>query len=128
MQADPIAKSFELAAERHPDPAPLIYARLFARFPEMESLFSRDTDGSIRGHMLFMAIENLLEFAGNRGYAANLIEAERINHENLGVPNEVFPAFFEAIRDTVRELISADWTDDMNEAWVDLLGNLRSAP
>jgi len=52
MDADLIIRSFELAAERSSDLTPLVYARLFRDQPEMEALFVRDKDNSIKGEML----------------------------------------------------------------------------
>ncbi|MCC6919974.1 MAG: globin [Alphaproteobacteria bacterium] len=123
---DLIAKSLELAGDRCADPAPLIYARLFARHPDMEHLFWRDTTGSIRGHMLYMALENILDFAGDRSYATNMILAERMNHADLGVPGATFAAFFTAIFETVRELAGADWSPATEAAWQDLLAGLAA--
>lgn len=109
--------SLELAAERAGDITPLVYARLFAAWPEMEALFVRDTDGSVRGQMLSQALEALLDLAGPGHFGANLIAAEIVNHENLGVPPEIFGRFFEAVRDAVAEACGADWTAEMAESW-----------
>jgi len=126
MVAKLIAESLELVGDRCADPAPLVYARLFARFPDMEELFCRDTTGTVRGHMLYMAFESILDFAGDQTYAANMILAERTNHSQLGVPGTTFAAFFVAIFETVRELAGADWSAATEAAWQDLLAGLAA--
>ncbi|MBN9562322.1 MAG: globin [Alphaproteobacteria bacterium] len=124
MDTDLIARSLELVAERHGDPAPLVYARLFADHPDMEALFVRDTAGSVRGQMLMVVIESLLDYIGGDAYSANLIRIERINHEGLGVPPEVFDTFFATVMATFKDLLGEDWTPETDAAWHELLAEL----
>jgi hemoglobin-like flavoprotein len=121
-----ITHSLELVAEKG-DPAPLVYARLFATHPQMEALFVRDTSGAVRGNMLTEALTALLDFADRDAYGGNLMRAEIVNHENLGVPREVFAAFYATIRDTFAELLGAAWTNDIDAAWKDLLSRIDAA-
>ena len=121
---DVVAGSLEALAERAGDPAPFVYDRLFAAYPEMEALFVRDTTGAVRGEMLAMAFECLLDIGGSGAYAANLIAAERMNHDGVGVPPEVFGRFFPLLRDTCRELLGEAWTDEVETAWAEILGKI----
>ena len=75
-----IEASLELAAERGGDLAPAVYARLFARAPQMQALFWRDTSGAIKGEMLAKVFEAILDFTGPRVYAHMLIETEGRNY------------------------------------------------
>ncbi|QUD90559.1 globin [Phenylobacterium montanum] len=124
LDADLIAESLEAAAERCADPAPLVYRRLFARRPEMEALFVRDTDGSVRGEMLSQVFEAILDFIGPRRYAANLIQCEVITHEGYGVPREIFGLFFAAVAEALAEILGPDWTPAIEAAWAALLAEL----
>lgn len=119
-----ITRSFELVAERSPDPAPLIYARLFADHPDMEALFVRDQDGSVRGEMLARVFEALLDFIDRGHYAATLIQCEVVTHEGYGVPPEVFGVFFGTVAAGFREILAEDWTAAMGVAWDELLRRL----
>jgi hemoglobin-like flavoprotein len=121
-RAELIAQSLELVAERHGDPAPQIYARLFAAFPETEALFVRDTTGAVRGEMLAVAFQCVLDVGG--AYAANLIRTERVNHEGVGVPFEAFGQFFPIVMETCRELAGDAWTPQTDAAWASLLTEL----
>ena len=121
-----ITRSLELVAERG-DPTEAVYARVFAAHPEMEPLFVRDTTGSVRGNMLTEALTALLDFADRDAYGSNMMRAEIVNHENLGVPPEVFAAFYRALRDTFAEMLGAAWTNDIDAAWNDLLARIESA-
>ena len=123
-RADLIAQSLDLVAERHGDPGPQIYARLFAAFLETEALFVRDTTGAVRGEMLAVTFQCLLDVTGSGAYAANLIRAERVNHEGVGVPPAAFIRFFPIVMETCRELLGEAWTPEINAAWADLLAEL----
>ena len=127
MAENAIAQSLERVAELCADPAPLVYARLFQAHPGMAELFVRDVSGAVRGHMLATAIENLLDLTDDSPIAATLIQAERVNHENFGVPPDVFPAFFSAMADAFRNVLGAEWTPEIDAAWAGLLTRLTAA-
>lgn len=126
MDAGLITRSFELVAERG-DPTPLVYVRLFAAHPDMERLFVRDTNGLVRGNMLAEAISGILDFIDRDTYGGNLMRIEIVNHENLGVPREVFPVFFTAMRDTFAEMLGRDWDGEIDAAWRALLARIEAA-
>jgi hemoglobin-like flavoprotein len=112
-----IEHSLELVAARVGDPAPLVYARLFAEMPELEALFVRDVTGIVRGNMLTTTLECLVDFAGARAYAHHFVGSERVNHGGLGVPAEMFDRFYATVIATFREVLGADWTAEMDGAW-----------
>jgi len=119
-----VEASLELAAERGGDLAPAVYARLFARQPEMQALFWRDSNNGIRGEMLAKVFEAILDFIGPRTYAHHLIATEVITHEGYDVPREVFATFFGLVAEVVRETCGADWTPAMDAAWTRTLADL----
>lgn len=121
-----ITRSLELVAEKG-DPVALVYARLFASHPQMQALFVRDTNGQVRGNMLAEALTALLDFADRDAYGSNLLRAEIVNHENLGVPREVFATFYRTIRDTFAEVLGTAWTTDIDAAWKNLLARIEVA-
>ena len=128
MNADAAAieQSLELAGERFGDIAPQVYERLFARHPDMQPLFVRDTTGLARGEMLARVIELIFDFLGSDHYASNFVRAEVVTHEGYGVPRDVFPKFFEALATTLRELLDHDWTAAMEASWTTLLARLKA--
>lgn len=125
-QAQQIELSLELLVERCDDPTPHVYARLFAAEPRMEAHFWRDTNGAVRGEMLSRAFEAILDFVGERHYAQHMIGTEMVTHEGYDIPREIFITFFGVIRDTVRDLLGADWTPAFEAAWADLLAELHA--
>ncbi|MBC7637141.1 MAG: globin [Acetobacteraceae bacterium] len=125
MNRDAIVESLELLAARDIDPTRAVYARLFAESPEMEALFIRDHAYSIRGQMVQMVLENLLDYATSQSFGLNMIRAERVNHAGMGVPQEVFGTFFGVVQTTVGQLLGADWTPAMDQAWTELIARLQ---
>jgi hypothetical protein len=49
-----------------------------------------------------------------------------VNREGLGVPPEIFPTFFVAIRDSFRDIAGEAWTPAMESAWSDLVTYLEA--
>ena len=119
-----IHRSFELAAERCEDLTPLVYRRLFREHPEAEAMFRRDGSDPVKGSMLALTIDAMLDFAGDRTGHFRLIECEVSSHDAYGTPRELFGEFFGVIADTMRELLGPDWSPEIEQAWQKLLGEL----
>ena len=114
MSDDAVAASLALLAERVGDPAPLVYARLFARHPEAEALFVMDRGGHVRGQMLATVLEALLDGGERLG---GLVAIERMNHIGYGVAADAFDGFYALLMETVREALGEAWTEAMERAW-----------
>ena len=125
--SDALAASLELVADRCGDPAPLVYDRLFAQQPDMRDLFVGDHAGAARGHMLQMVLETLTNMADGAAWPANMIRAERINHDQLGVPDDVFVTFFAVVHETFRDAAGEAWTSEMEDAWTSVLARAAAA-
>ena len=119
-----IERSFELAAHRCDDLAPLVYRRLHAERPETLTMFRSEGSELVKGSMLAMAIEAILDFAGERSGKFRMIECEVVSHDAYGTPRELFVAFFGVIRDTLRDVLGREWSHDIDEAWERLLADI----
>lgn len=126
MTAALILDTLERAGEACADPAPLIYARLFALRPDFEDLFVMDSDGGVRGSMLETCFNAILGVTENNPTQRVIISSSRFAHDGYGVSAADFNLMFIAIRDTLRELIGADWTAETDAAWTQLLADLAS--
>lgn len=125
IDAEAIHASLELAADKAGDLTPAVFQRLFARFPEMEAEFVRDTNGSVKGEMLARVFEMVFDYVGEGAYAEGMIRNELVTHDGYGVPPDVFALFFEVVADTVRDLDGEGWTPAMSAAWAKLLADFR---
>ena len=119
--ANPIQQSFELAAERCEDLTPLVYRRLFCEHPEAKAMFRREGSELVKGSMLALTIEAVLDFAGERSGNFRMIECEVTSHDAYGTPRELFVAFFAVIAATLREILGEQWSPEMDQAWQGLL-------
>jgi hemoglobin-like flavoprotein len=122
--ANPIERSFELAAERCEDLTPLVYHRLLEKHPETQTMFRREGSELVKGSMLALTIEAILDFAGPRSGKFRMIECEVASHDAYGTPRELFISFFGVIRDTLREVLGREWSCDIDEAWERLLADI----
>jgi hemoglobin-like flavoprotein len=118
---NPIEQSFELAASRCTDLTPLVYPRLFEQHPETRAMFRTQGSELVMGSMLALTIEAILDFAGDRRGQFRLITCEVVSHDGYGTPRELFTAFFAVIRDTLRDLLRDEWSEDIAQAWDRLL-------
>ena len=122
--SNPIERSFELAAERCEDLTPLVYRRLFDAHPEARTMFRTEGSELVKGSMLALTIDAILDFAGERTGHFRLIEAEVCSHDAYGTPRELFVAFFGVIAETVHEIIGPDWSPEIDAAWRTTLGEI----
>ena len=118
---NPIDISFELAASRCEDLTPLVYRRPFDEHPETQAMFRLEGRDLVAGSMLALAIEAILDFAGQRRGHFRLISCEVASHDGYGTPRELFIAFFAIIRDTLRDLLGDQWSIEIARAWDQLL-------
>ena len=118
---NPIEQSFERAAARCADLTPLVYRRLFKRHPETQTMFRSHGSELVKGSMLALTIEAILDFAGMRSGHFRLIACEVASHDAYGTPRDLFIAFFAVIRDTLRDLLGDEWSPDIARAWEQLL-------
>ncbi|MDE2379402.1 globin [Bradyrhizobium sp.] len=119
--ANPIERSFELAAERCEDLTQPVYQRLFRDHPEARAMFRSEGGDLVRGSMLALAVEAILDFAGERSGHFRLIGSEVTSHDAYGTSRALFVDFFRVIRDTLREMLGSAWTGEIDAAWQRLL-------
>ena len=118
---NPIESSFERAATRCADLTPIVYQRLFKEHPETQTMFRSKGSELVKGSMLALTIEAILDFAGPRSGHFRLIACEVASHDAYGTPRELFIAFFAIIRDTLRDLLGDEWSPKIAQAWDTLL-------
>src|ERR1700675_443239 len=124
-ESNPIERSFEIAAERCEDITPLVYRCLHSEHPETLTMFRTEGSEPVKGSMLALTIEAMLDFAGPRTGHFRMIECEISSHDAYGTPRDLFIAFFGVIAATLREVLAADWSPEINAAWRNLLEEIE---
>ena len=123
-----ITRSLERASELHGDPTNAIYERLFEQRPELEALFVLDRTGLIRGNMLAHVFNALIDMDGPRTYGLQFFCNERVTHEGgLGVGAADYDAFLAIVRDTIRDLLGAEWSAEIDAAWRDAFDEIAAS-
>ena len=125
ISSDPIERSFEIAAGRCEDLTPLVYRRLHDEYPETRTMFRTEGSDLVKGSMLALTIEAILDFAGPRNGHFRLIECEISSHDAYGTPRDLFIAFFGIIASSLREILGDDWSGEIDAAWRNLLGEIE---
>ncbi len=123
--SNPIERSFEIAAKRCEDLTPLVYERLHREHPETGTMFRTEGSELVKGSMLALTIEAMLDFAGPRTGHFRMIECEISSHDAYGTPRDLFIAFFGVIAGTLREILGADWTPEIDAAWQRMLEEIK---
>jgi hypothetical protein len=114
---DLLHTTLEQVVQRIGDPAPRVFARLYAEAPEVQALFLNDSSGSVRAEMFLRALECLQDAAGPGLYGAALVGAEHQTHLGYGVDSAQFQRFFVLIVDEFRSALGADWSPAHEAAW-----------
>jgi len=123
--ANPIELSFELAAERCEDLTPLVYERLHREYPETRAMFRTEGSELVKGSMLSITIESILDLAGERSGKFRMIECEVSSHDAYGTPRNLFLAFFAVIAASLRQVLRAEWSEEIDAAWQQLLAEIE---
>lgn len=119
--------TLDLVARRAGDPAPLVFARLFAESPDLQALFCNDASGAVRAEMFLRAVECLQDAAGARQFSAGLVAAEHLTHQGYGVPAAQFQRFFHLVVEVFRDVLGADWSAEIDAAWARALQRVAQA-
>jgi hemoglobin-like flavoprotein len=123
--SNPIERSFEIAASRCADLTPLVYERLHREHPETKTMFRTEGSELVKGSMLALTIEAMLDFAGPRTGHFRMIECEISSHDAYGTPRDLFIAFFGVIAGTLREVLGTDWSAEIDAAWRQMLDEIE---
>ena len=83
------------------------------------------TGGAPNGCRRFFARGAILpDYLGDQFHGANLIQIERVNHEELGVAPEVFDTFHATVVASFKEISGTDWTTEMEAVWSHVVDDL----
>ena len=109
--------TLDRVAEHIGDPAPQVFERLFARWPELQGQFCNDPAGSVRGEMFHRALECLLDAAATSRFVAGFVSAQHIGHLDYGVSTVQFMHFFDTLVEVFKDALGDEWTPQIDAAW-----------
>ena len=91
---------------------------------EAEAMFRSEGSDLVKGSMLALTIDAILDFAGERSGNFRMIECEVSSHDAYGTPRELFVAFFRRDRGDAARILGTDWSPEIEEAWRKLLAEI----
>jgi hemoglobin-like flavoprotein len=115
-EIDLVLHSFELAAESGEDITQRVHETFIAANPELGELMDH-MDEHMLGRMMEEVLTVLMaeEAGSQRGY----LHFEVDSHRAYGVKQSMYPQFLSAVRDAIRTMLGADWSQDFEAAWVE---------
>lgn len=114
-EIDLITQTLEICAERSGDIVPPVFERFFELDENARALMNH-SDQHMQGRMFESVLELLMsdEHFGTGKY----LEWELDNHiDAYQATPRMYAAFFEAVRDIVRDGVGGDWRDEFAQAW-----------
>ena len=121
--SDPVYQSLELLAEKDIDVTEQVYRKYFEVSPASGALMEY-VDPGPRGKMMDEIFRLLMveDYSEEEGY----LNWEVDNHEiAYSVRPEMYEPLFGALIEAVKESLGADWSAEMERAWLDRTSTLR---
>jgi hemoglobin-like flavoprotein len=113
-----LEKSFVQASGDGAHLAERFYARLFERYPAVKPLFAHTSMRRQQQH-LTSALTMVIEHLRAPDQVTTALEALAARHVSYGA----FPSHYQAVTttllDTLKEILGADWTAELDDAWHD---------
>lgn len=111
---DRVVESFERAAEVAGDITPAVYEHFYLRCPAAREVTAH-LDPHMKGRMLEEVIELLLQPPDAIDDAQLAFETS--NHRSYGTDPSHYRPLLEAVRDSLREALGAEWSSEVDAAW-----------
>jgi hemoglobin-like flavoprotein len=119
LDAALLRSSLELVSGREALITLRFYEILFARYPEVEPLFSRNREEQAK--MLQESIVAVLDHLEQPDWLQTELHTLGKRHVGYGVTAEMYPKVAESLIATLAEIAGDDWTPEMGVAWTDAL-------
>ena len=87
-------------------------------------MFRSQGSDLVKGSMLALTIDAILDFAGEQSGNFRMIQCEIQSHDAYGTSPELFGQFFGVIAATMRDVLGPDWSPEIDGAWQRLLIDL----
>lgn len=108
--------TLEQALSAEEDFPRLFYATLFARHPQLRSLFQRNSPGA-QQKMFAQKLTAVVDHLDDPAWAQRELSALAQSHVGYGVTHEMYPWVGEALIDALRVSCGAAWSEEADRAW-----------
>lgn len=116
LNVDLLVSSFQLVVEREPNLTHRFYDLLFARYPQAQELFGRNTREK-QEQMLTDALVAVVDHLEDAPWLEETLTGLGRKHEEYGVRSEMFPWVGECLLATLADVAGEAWSEEHNQAW-----------
>jgi hemoglobin-like flavoprotein len=121
LDAALLRSSFDTILERQPQITPRFYEILFARYPQVKSLFGARSNQQ-QAEMLQAALVAVLDKLEDASWLEQTLGAMGEKHLDYGVTDEMYEWVGTSLLATLAEVAGDDWTAELEAAWQAALG------
>jgi hemoglobin-like flavoprotein len=120
-----LRSSFELVVERAPDITHRFYDILFARYPQVRPLFSRNSRDK-QEQMLTQALVLVMEHLEDAAWLTSTLAGLGAKHVDYGVTREMYGWVGECLLAALADAAGPAWNAELAQAWTDAYGAIAS--
>jgi hemoglobin-like flavoprotein len=118
LETQLLRSSFETVIEREPVITARFYEILFARFPQAQALFGRNSTVA-QQQMLQQSLVAVIHNLDDPDWLRSTLHALGAKHVDYGVTEPMFDWVGAALLATLEEILGDDWNADVARAWQD---------
>ena len=118
LDVDRLEYCFAKIKDRGAEFSATFYRTLFADYPEVKPLFQQ-ADMQEQGKKLFASLAVVVKNLRSPESLASRLRAMGERHVNYGVCANHYPMVGEAMLKSFEEILGADWTPELKQAWTD---------
>lgn len=121
LKVEVLRNSLEIVVERQPHFTPRFYEILFARYPQVQPLFGKNSHQN-QAKMLQESIVAVMDHVEDASWLAGTLGAMGAKHLSYGVEDHMYPWVGECLLATLKEIAGSAWTQEVHDAWVEAYG------
>lgn len=125
LQVEKLENSFEKVKPQADAFVTSFYGNLFTDYPQAKPLFE-ETDMAKQGQKLLQSLVLVIENLRKPDVLGGALKGLGARHVQYGALPEHYPLVGNTLLKTFAEYLGTEWTDDVQQAWVDAYGAITT--
>jgi hemoglobin-like flavoprotein len=121
LDSEILRSSFDFVVSREPELTLRFYEILFARYPQAQPLFGRNSRAN-QAQMLQGALMAVMDHLEDANWLQSTLTAMGKKHVDYGVTDEMYDWVGSSLLATLAEIAGPAWTPKLEAAWTDAYG------